>query len=99
MRGSTLRVIFFVALLSLLAADVSIGCGKDTYVYGPVEQKYVTGSNELDKLIMVSGQTYQVPAYFYDQVSVGDTVKYNGRSWSIVKRADGTVPPKTQTTP
>ncbi len=89
MRGQTARVLLFVALLSLLAADFSVGCGAHAYVYGPVEQKYNSGAGEVDKLIMVGGQTYQVPATFYSVISVGDTVKYNGTKWAIVKTADG----------
>ena len=89
MRGQAARALLFVALLSVLAADVTVGCGAHAYVYGPVEQKYVTGADEVDKLIMVGGQTYQVPATFYSVISVGDTVKYNGTKWTIVKTADG----------
>ena len=89
MRGQTVRAVIFVALLSLLAADVSVGCGREAYVYGPVEQKYTTGSDESEKLILVGGQTYQVPPTFFMEISVGDTIKYNGRKWSIVKRSDG----------
>lgn len=98
MRGQTVRAVIFVAILSLLAADISVGCGRDQYVYGPVEQKYTTGSDESEKLILVGGQTYQVPPTFYALISVGDTVKYNGRAWSVVKRGNG-APVPGQTTP
>jgi hypothetical protein len=73
----------------VLAADVSVGCGSHAYVYGPVEQKYASVIGEVDKTIMVAGQTYQVPASFFSAISVGDTVKFNGTKWSIVKTADG----------
>jgi len=89
MRGQTVRAVIFVAILSLLAADLSVGCGRNAYVYGPVEQKYTTGSDEGDRLIMIQGQTYLVPPAFYTVISVGDTVKYNGTKWSIIKYADG----------
>ena len=92
MRGQTANVLVFVALLSLLAADISVGCGKNAYVYGPVEQKYATGQDELDRTVLISGQTYLVPPYFFNQIQVGDIVKFNGSKWSIVKKADGTVP-------
>lgn len=98
-QGRTLKVLVFVAVLSLLAADISVGCGKGAYVYGPVEQKFVTSSNEPDRTILISGQPYDVPRYFYDIVSIGDWVRFNGRTWSIVKRADGSVPPKVQSIP
>jgi|SRR5215469_2228325 len=97
MQGQTVRAVVFVAILSLLAADVSVGCGANAYVYGPVEQKYTTGSDEGEKLILIGGQTYQVPPTFFAEVSVGDTVKYNGRVWTVVKRAGAPVP--SQSTP
>lgn len=94
MRGQTVKAIIFVAILSLLAADISVGCGRTTYVYGPVEQKYVTSENkDPDKLIMISGQTYLVPPSFFAAIEVGDTVKYNGKKWAIIKRADGSPVP------
>ncbi len=89
MRGQTVRAVIFVAILALLAADISVGCGANAYVYGPVEQKYVKNPDDFDGLIMVQGQTYQVPGTFYAAISIGDTVKYNGRKWSIVKYSDG----------
>lgn len=89
MRGQAVRAVIFVAILSLLAADLSIGCGANAYVFGPVEQKYVKNPDDYDGLIMVQGQTYQVPRTFYTVIAVGDTVKYNGRKWSIVKTGDG----------
>jgi hypothetical protein len=85
MRGRTVSVLVFVALLSLLAADITVGCGSQAYVYGPVTQKYVV-SGETDKFIMVEGRTYAVPDTFYYNVNVGDVVKYNGKQWSVVKK-------------
>jgi hypothetical protein len=93
MRGQTVRAVIFVAILSLLAADISVGCGANAYVYGPVEQKYTKNPDDYEGQIMVSGQTYLVPPGFFARVSVGDTVKYNGHVWTIVKRADGTPVP------
>ena len=89
MRGQAVRAVIFVAILSLLAADISVGCGANQYVFGPVEQKYVKEPDEYDGQIMVQGQTYLVPSTFYSAISVGDTVKFNGHKWSIVKTADG----------
>ena len=97
MRGKTARTLLFVAMLALLGAQIDVGCGKNAYVYGPVEQKFAGQRDEVDKLIMVNGQTYLVPPTFFAQISVGDTVKFNGSTWSVVKKADGTVP--AQSTP
>jgi hypothetical protein len=95
MRGRTLTALFFVAILSLLAADISVGCGSQAYVYGPVSQKFDTNGQEGEWFILINGQSYSVPRYFYDIVQVGDTVRYNGRQWSVVKPRDVPVQPTT----
>lgn len=88
MQGRTVRVLLFVAILSLLAADVSVGCGAKAYVYGPVTQKFSTSIQE-DHLILVNGQSYSVPYDFFQRVQVGDTVRFNGSVWSIVSKGNG----------
>jgi hypothetical protein len=95
MRGRALTAVFFVAILSLLAADFSVGCGTQAYVYGPVSQKFNVSGQETDRLIEINGATYVVPMDFYDIVQVGDTVRFNGHQWSIVKRAGVPVQPAT----
>jgi hypothetical protein len=85
-RGRTVTTLVFVALLSLLAADISVGCGAQAYVYGPVSQKYSPVPSEPNAQILISGQAYEVPMSFYNQVQVGDVVRFNGRAWSIVQR-------------
>ena len=87
MRGQTAKALLFVALLSLLAADISVGCGSKAYVYGPVTQKFNTGAVQEEHMILINGDTYTVPIGFFEHVQVGDTVKFNGREWSIVKKA------------
>jgi hypothetical protein len=96
MRGRTVTALFFVAILSLLAADFSVGCGSQAYVYGPVTQKFATSSQEANRFIEVNGTQYEVPFTFYAEVQVGDTVRFNGKQWSIVKRATA---PKPVTSP
>jgi hypothetical protein len=96
MRGRTVTVLFFVAILSLLAADFSVGCGSQAYVYGPVSQKFNTSQQEENKFIEINGQTYEVPPSFFYAVQVGDTVRFNGHEWSIVKKANA---PKPVTSP
>jgi hypothetical protein len=50
---------------------------------------------ETDRLIEINGHTYSVPHGFYNIVQVGDTVRFNGRQWEIVKRAGAPVQPAT----
>ncbi len=87
MRGRFVNALICIALLSVFAADISVGCGQNQYVYGPVDQKLITGGGEASYMIKVEGQFYDVPHAFYDKVQVGDIVKYNGREWSIEKPA------------
>jgi len=101
MRGPMLKALLFIAILSVFAADFSVGCGQG-YVYGPVTQKLNTGGGNGDYLIAVDGATYDVPLSFYNQVRVGDTVKFDGRAWTIVKPAGASpasTPAPASTTP
>ncbi len=91
MRGRTVSVLFFIAMLSWFAADFTMGCGHG-YVYGPVDQKFTKNQAEADAQIAVNNVPYNVPLSFYSQVQVGDTVKFDGRSWTIVKRANSPKP-------
>lgn len=83
MHARTLTVLVFVGLLSVFVADISTGCGQD-YVYGKVTQKINIG-HEGDNTIMVNDQPYQVPLNFFEQVQVGDMVRFDGKDWSIAK--------------
>ncbi len=86
-RSRIVRTAVFIAILSMFVAEFSVGCGQG-YVYGPVDKKFVGGSNdEVDRLISVNGTTYLVPLLFYKEIRVGDTVRYDGKGWSIVMRA------------
>lgn len=86
MRNGT-AVLLFVLMLSLFAADVSVGCGQHAYVYGRVTGKYVRGADAGDYLIDVDGTPYEVPLTFYNEVSVGQTVRFNGQVWSTVPQS------------
>jgi len=81
----------FVLALSAFAADVSIGCGSQ-YVYGVVWGKYpATGENNA-WMIQVVNEWYSVPEDFYYRAEIGDTVKFDGKDWTIVKTPDTTAP-------
>jgi hypothetical protein len=95
------RALVLIGVLAVLAADYTVGCGQG-YVYGPVDQKYATGGDTGSYLISVNGTPYEVPMSFYYSVRVGDVVKFDGRSWSVVKQAPTTVgsppsPPSSST--
>jgi hypothetical protein len=86
------KALLFVGILSLFAADVSVGCGQG-YVYGPVTQKYASGADTGDHLISVNGTAYDVPLGFFTRVHLGDTVKFDGKAWTVVKRAQAPATP------
>lgn len=96
MKLRTLQALLFVLVLSVFAADFSVGCGQG-YVYGPVTQKFRTGGDTESWQIAVNGTPYEVPQEFYNQVNLGDTVKFAGKRWEIVKVAGGTTPATTTT--
>ena len=95
MRVRTVQMLAFVLALSVFAADVTVGCGQG-FVYGPVTQKYRTGPDSDTHVIAVNDTPYDVPQGFYNQVQIGDTVKFTGREWQIVKTAGGTPVTPTQ---
>lgn len=90
MKARTIQALLFVLVLSVFAADFTVGCGQG-YVYGPVTQKYRTGADSEGYTIAVNGTPYAVPLDFYNRVSLGDTVKYTSH-WEIVKTASGATP-------
>jgi len=89
MRGRTVHALVFILALSVFAADMSVGCGQG-FVIGPVTSKYRGGADSGSFLIAVNGTPYDVGPDFYNQVQIGDTVKYTGKQWLIVKTANGT---------
>jgi hypothetical protein len=94
MRVRTIQALLFVLMLSALAADMSVGCGQQSYVYGTVTQKF-SYNGERGAVIAVNGQTYEVPEGFHSQVQVGDTVKFSSGHWEIVRAANQPAPSTT----
>ena len=97
MKIGTVRAVLFVLALSAFAADITLGCGQG-FVYGPVTQKYHVGADADEYIIAVNDTPYSVPQSFYNQVGLGDTVKYTGKQWVLVKTARGTTPKTPGTT-
>jgi hypothetical protein len=91
MKVRTIQALVFVLVLSVFAADFSVGCGQG-YVYGPVTQKFRSNGDADQGTISVNGTPYAVPLEFYNRVGLGDTVKFAGSHWEIVKTASGATP-------
>jgi hypothetical protein len=85
-----MTVLVFVLALSALAADVTVGCGNDEYVYGIVQAKYTGNGDAGSSVLEIASTTYTVPEGFFQTVQVGDWVRFNGKQWTIVKHAQST---------
>ena len=94
MRVRTIQALLFVLMLSALAADMSVGCGQQGYVYGAVTQKF-SSSADRGRLISVNGQNFEVPEDFYTQVQVGDTVRFSHGHWEVVRTPNEPAPSTT----
>lgn len=87
-----LKVLLVTFLVTSLAQIVpSCGGGGegrpgDALVIGTVEYKRIT-QPERSYTIFVLATEYDVPTAFWQQVNVGDLVKWDGRVWTIVRRA------------
>jgi len=91
MSVRTVTVLVFVLAVSVLAADFSSGCTPNGgYVYGVVQAKFSGSGNNDMSVLQIASDTFTVPAAFYDEVQVGDLVRYDGTKWSIVKAAPST---------
>ena len=82
-----LKVVLFVVLTTTLAQAFPScgGGGEATEVVGWVEAKRLDASNHTFLLVINSAE-YEVPGYFYQQVEIGDLVKWDGMTWTIVKK-------------
>jgi len=83
---------FRIALLVVMVtvfAQVFPSCGGEegTEVVGWVEAKRVESATR-SFLIVINHVEYDVPGYFWSQVEVGDLVKWDGKTWTIVKKAN-----------
>jgi hypothetical protein len=68
-------------------AQIFPSCGEEgAQLVGWVEAKKVDASAH-SFIITINSSDYEVPGYFYAQVQVGDLVKWDGQTWTIVKKA------------
>ncbi len=79
-------VLLAVALLSIAQIAPSCGGDQSATVIGWVEAKgYDRFSG--DYSVTILAQDYQVPWAFFQEVKVGDLVKWDGKVWTILKKA------------
>ncbi len=65
------------------------GTGKQIQVIGWVDEKRKDIKGFFPWLIVINQQEYGVPYEFWLKVDIGDLVKYDGETWSIVRKARG----------
>ncbi len=84
----TLKGLAVVAsLLLVVFADLIPSCeSQSRVVLGWVEDKYIESEAGTLYVIVVDRAPYYVPYPFYQDVKVGDKVRYDGRKWEIVQR-------------
>jgi len=81
-----LKVALLVVLATTLAQTFpSCGGEEKTELVGWVEAKRVDAFGR-GFLVVINYVEYEVPGYFYQQVEVGDLVKWDGMTWTIVKK-------------
>ncbi len=82
-----MKAILLVVVLSVSVAQVlpSCGMGSEREIVGWVEAKYYHGRRQ-SYVVVINNTEYNVPDDFYDQVEVGDLVKYAGGVWTIVRK-------------
>ncbi len=93
-----LTVVTLLAMLQIIpscggpkpASDDSsnVSSGKPAVVIGWVDEKRVDKNDEtLPYIVVINSRGYGVPYSFWRQVGIGDLVKWDGETWTIVRKA------------
>ncbi len=81
-----IKAILLVMVLASVAQFLP-SCGdSDRTVIGWVEAKHAQPSGD-GYVITINNVDYQVPGYFWNEVKIGDLVKWDGKVWTIVRKA------------
>lgn len=82
-----MKGIFLVVLLAVSVAQIlpSCGTGGGATIIGWVEAKYYHGRRQ-SYVVVINNVEYNVPDDFYDIVEIGDLVKNEGGTWTIVRK-------------
>lgn len=89
-------VLLAVLLVSLAQILPSCDGEPRTVVVGWVEEKKVDRAGGV-WLITILATEYEVPPTFWREVQIGDLVKWDGVTWTIVRKATGATPTPTRT--
>lgn len=81
-----MKGILLVVFLVISVAQFFPSCeGSSRTIIGWVEAKYYHGRRQ-SYVVVINNVEYSVPDDFYDMVDVGDLVKNEGGTWSIVRK-------------
>jgi hypothetical protein len=82
-----LKIVLLVVLATTLAQAFPScgGEGEKSDVVGWVEAKRIDPTSH-DFLITINSVEYEVPGHFWNQIAIGDLVKWDGMTWTIVKK-------------
>ncbi len=86
-----MRILFVIAAVAIAQVFPSCGGDESTQIVGWIEAKHVDSAAH-SFVITLNSSDYEVPGYFFAQVEVGDLVKWDGKTWTIVRKA-GQPPP------
>lgn len=80
--------VLLLFVLATTGAQVFPSCGGESgsVVIGWVEAKRVDRINDA-YVVVINNIEYDVPQHFWRDVQVGDLVKWDGRVWTILRRA------------
>jgi hypothetical protein len=82
----TMKIALLMVLLAVAAQIPACGEDQESGIVGWVEAKRVDGTTH-SFVISINHVEYDVPSYFWSLVTVGDLVKWDGKTWTIVKKA------------
>ena len=85
-----LRITLLLVVMATVA-QVFPSCGSDesAAIVGWVETKRIDQFSHAF-VIVINSTDYEVPGYFWQKVEVGDLVKWDGTTWTIVKKRSAT---------
>jgi hypothetical protein len=88
-----LAVVLLLAIAQLIPScgerDEDDGSPPRGQVIGWVDEKRQNRNEVLPYLLVINNLEYGVPYEFWLRVSIGDLVKYDGKAWTIVRKARG----------
>ena len=86
-----LKAVLLVVVATTLAQIFPSCGGENVEIVGWVERKGIEATGH-SFYVTINSVDYNVPGYFWQQVQIGDLVKWDGTTWTIVRKA-GESPP------